>query len=686
MASISSSFRLSLLASEDANRSINTTKNQILKSNISINKISRVISSNTKEKERLAFKSSILDARRREASGRKEIEDRIEASKVSTNPTSGFRMIGSSSAGPFQRLLGFLGFLTAGWLVENLPTIIFTGKEFISRVFKVGSLISDFIGDTLNIISNFGTLLTSIVTNIATFDFTDQSDRVKNSFLDLNSSMQSVNDELFQAYKLLTTPLTQSSDTGEEAPPLGEEAPNTLYPQPSTSSGGGGSGPQPSTSSGGGGSGSGSRYGTKEQKSALDAISFAEGNTGYSTWAGYQKHGPDDLTGLTIRQIHDLQTSFINSGKVNKTGSAVVGRYQFLTPYNQAKAAGLNPETDKFSPTNQDRMAIHIMNTLGVTAEKLKKEGMSVGVTDRLATQWASFPYSPKGDRSYYGQGFKYRKQIQAAYKKSLGTTETQPQTPKPTEPPRPVSTGTMNLIPQTGSGGFIQGGSGSGGESTYATHFHLDAKTANPSAAQLANIREVAFQAVKAMFARGSWIYFGNIKRNVNKNVSDSELKSLIASEQQAHGARSSMGVDIQEHNPKTKQTFPSQPGSATKFPFAVGSVYYRGGYGREAEIIGSQGITVSHGAAGSSGSDLSGKPVKAKLYPTVKPNVEQVITPERKGQTIVVDIPESSPPPQTTVASYSTEGKKPTGQVDNTYLLNRFIKQKLLLELAYL
>ena len=162
MASISSSFRLSLLASEDANRSINTTKNQILKSNISIDKISRVISSNTKEKERLAFKSSILDARRREASRRKEIEDRIEASKVTTNPTSGFRMIGSSSAGPFQRLLGFLGFLTAGWLVENLPTIIFIGKEFISRVFKVGSLISDFIGDTLSIISNFGTLLTSI--------------------------------------------------------------------------------------------------------------------------------------------------------------------------------------------------------------------------------------------------------------------------------------------------------------------------------------------------------------------------------------------------------------------------------------------------------------------------------------------------------------------------------------------
>jgi len=656
MASISSSFRLSLLASEDANRSINITKNQILKSNISIDKISRVISSNTKEKERLAFKSSILDARRREASRRKEIEDRIEASKVTTNPTSGFRMISSSSAGPFQRLLGFLGFLTAGWLVENLPTIIFMGKEFISRVFKVGNLISDFIGDTLNIISNFGNLLTSIATNVATFDFTDQSDRVKNSFLDLNSSMQSVNDELFQAYKLLTTPLTQSSDTGEEAPPLGEEAPNTLYPQPSASPVGGIhkkaldiiAGPE-----------SGGNY------NAMNQGTDANGNIVGSTVGG--KTSKDiigkNLTDMTIGEVIDRQNEkkYPRNAKPD-LGIHAAGKYQMIgnTLPGAMNSAGLKP-SDKFSPENQDKMALALLQERGLA------------------------PWTSGGSR----YSTKERAIIEQARRTPVSITQpTQSSKPSPTvisSKPTNTSTG-LSLIPQTGSGGFIQGGSGSSGDTTYATHFHLDAKTANPSAVQLANIREVAFQAVKAMFARGSWIHFGNIKRDVNKNVSDSELKSLIASEQQAHGARSSMAVDIQEHNPKTKQTFPSQPGSATKFPFAVGEVYYRGGYGREAEIIGTGGITVSHGAAGSSGSDLSGKPTKANLYPTVKPNVEQVITPDRKGQTIVVDVPESSPPPQTAVVSPPTEEKKPTGQVDNTYLLNRFIKQKLLLELAYL
>ena len=656
MASISSSFRLSLLASEDANRSINTTKNQILKSNISIDKISRVISSNTKEKERLAFKSSILDARRREASRRKEIEDRIEASKVTTNPTSGFRMIGSSSAGPFQRLLGFLGFLTAGWLVENLPTIIFIGKEFISRVFKVGSLISDFIGDTLNIISNFGTLLTSIVTNIATFDFTDQSDRVKNSFLDLNSSMQSVNDELFQAYKLLTTPLTQSSDTGEEAPPLGEDAPNTLYPQPST----------PSSPVGG------------IHKQALDIIAGPESGGNYNAMnQGTDKNGNivgstmggktskdiigKNLTDMTIGEVIDRQNErkYPRNAKPD-LGIHAAGKYQMIgnTLPGAMQSAGLKP-SDQFSPENQDRMGLALMQERGIAP-------------------WTS------GGSKY---STKERAIVEQARRTPVSTAQpTQSAKPTPTTiSTKPTNTSTgLSLIPQTGSGGFIQGGSGNGKDKLYATHFHLDysSKTNDPSI--LARIRDVAFHAVKAMFARGSSVYFGNAGIFASKD--DATLKSQIAAEQQAHGARSSMAVDIQETNPSVQRTFPSQPGSATKFPFAVGSVYYRGGYGREAEIVGSQGITVSHGASGSSGSDLSGKPAKANLYPTAKSNVEQVITPERKGQTIVVDVPESSPPPQTTVASYPTEGKKPTGQVDNTYLLNRFIKQKLLLELAYL
>ena len=52
-----------------------------------------------------------------------------------------------------------------------------------------------------------------------------------------------------------------------------------------------------------------------------------------------------------------------------------------------------------------------------------------------------------------------------------------------------------------------------------------------------------------------------------------------------------------------------PGQPGARTTFPFAIGQVYTRGGYGREAMIIGTDQISVSHGAEGSAASNV--KPV---------------------------------------------------------------------------
>jgi muramidase (phage lysozyme) len=179
-------------------------------------------------------------------------------------------------------------------------------------------------------------------------------------------------------------------------------------------------------------------YGTKAQKALLDAIAFAEGNTSWSTWADYQKHGPEDLTGLTIRQVHDLQTSFIKSGKVRRTGSAVVGRYQFKDLLYHAKVAGLNPETDKFSPANQDRIAIKLSERRGVTADMLAKEGLSAKVSNMLAPEWASFPtYS---GASYYGQPVKNLKSLQNVYKQSLGTTSQQSQTAQ-TKPPGAAQT-----------------------------------------------------------------------------------------------------------------------------------------------------------------------------------------------------------------------------------------------------
>lgn len=181
------------------------------------------------------------------------------------------------------------------------------------------------------------------------------------------------------------------------------------------------------------GSSSGARHGSPEMKALLDVLAYAEGTltnrngatgpAGYSTWAGYQMHGPSDLTGLTIQEVHDLQTSFMKAGKTAMTGSAVVGRYQFkdlLEHY--APQAGLSGG-DLFSPENQDKMAIEeIRKRAGITTEMLKNQGVTQGYLDKLAPIWASMPYSPKGGGSYYGgQPSKPAGELKDFYKQRLG-------------------------------------------------------------------------------------------------------------------------------------------------------------------------------------------------------------------------------------------------------------------------
>lgn len=641
---LSDSLKTSFTFTQNANKSIASARTEILKSNISVNKINQVISNNTKLKETIAYRSNILDLRRRENEKRKIIEDRLEASKVSTNTLqASSSMINNGSAGPLQRLLGFLGFITAGWLVENLPTIIFIGKEFISRVYKMASVITNFLNGMITITHRFGGLLQSVGQNILSLDFTDQSNRVKNSFAELSDAVDSVNKEILQGYSLLTTPLTESIDTGEQASPLGEPAPDTLYPQPYQE----GETKEPDTSGG---------------TVSPQAIYSYLKSKGIS-----HNHIMGIIAGI------DGESSFQIGVQEKGHSKQGVGLFQYSYP--SRKQAFLSAVPDY--KTNWKGQVDYAVFQDPQSKAYLSKQFSS----PEEAAEWWLVQWEKPLESLRPGRRTKYKSFI-SSFKPS-GQPSSKP---KPT-PPKPVSTGTMNLIPQTGSGGFIQGGSGKSGETTYATHFHIDSKNANPTSQQLANIREVAFRAAKAMFARGSWIHFGNIKQNANKNTDDQKLKSMIAAEQREHGARSSAAVDIQEHNPNIKPTFPSQPGSATKFPFAVSEVYFRGGYGREAEIIGTGGITVSHGAAGSKASQDISQEKMSSLYPTVKSKIPESITPERKGQQIVVVDSPQQPQPQVIPPKIS----KPQEKGDNQFLseinmLNRFIKQKILLDLSFL
>lgn len=184
------------------------------------------------------------------------------------------------------------------------------------------------------------------------------------------------------------------------------------------------------------------------------------------------------------------------------------------------------------------------------------------------------------------------------------GSTQQQQQQP----PPQPPGAGGADLgatmVPgetiqaqaPNDPGGFIQGGSGRGSETGYDTHFHLTPPSNDPAGWQQA--RAVAYTAVKMMHARGSTVYFGNIKEDAVKD-NDAALQQQIVREQIAHTqpGRTQGGIDMQERNSSGSFNF--------KFPLQITNLTndINNGGGRTARIKGTN-VRLAHGAAGSANS----------------------------------------------------------------------------------
>jgi len=399
-------------------QSISSTRSSLSNLSSSVNRISLIISNKTKVRTDLILKSRQIEDRRREAAKRRELEDQIEASKVSTNIRSGLNVASSTGKGPLGRILSFLGYMGAGWILENLPTWIAMGKEFIARMRKAGELIYSIPQTMWRILQNFGTLLSSVKQNILNLDFTDSSGEVRDSFKELTDTMDLLGSQIYSGFTALLKP------SGEvEIPSTAEQQPDAEPSAPS----------QPSPSGGGGGGG--------RWKPLFDAIGAGEGN--YTSM--YPSENYPQLTSMTIKEVIQFQKQKLKDGRA----SAAVGKYQMLYPENYAKAAGL-PLTAKFSPENQDKMA-------GAYIEKNRggSDWLAGKITDeqfgyQLAKEFAGLKqpngvgYYDKDGRNKATVDWKVTKSALQKVKSSSPQTPPKPtvtpQTPTAPPPPKPQS------------------------------------------------------------------------------------------------------------------------------------------------------------------------------------------------------------------------------------------------------
>lgn len=336
--------------------------------NRTIKNIGGILFRRTKFKRESIETSKTLTNRRIEKEDRADRETELEAQSLVKTP-DGAQKLSNYSGGSFlDRIVGFLGYTTAGWILNNLPTWIGLGKEFIARIQKAGQIISSVASDAINIVGGFGNVLGAIGKDILSFDILDSSKRLQNAVGDLNASFEDMGKQFNDGFKLVSTPLTTESGKGTYSQ---ANVPETGTPSPDQ-----GAYPETPMPSGGPVSGihrqaldilakyeaAGAGYNAMNQGTIPDA----KGQQPKATVRGKTSRDiiGKNLTDMTIGEVISRQSRNLT----NDQGFIhAAGRYQIIgnTLPEAMKGAGLKPG-DMFSPENQDKMGLYLLRTGGI--------------------------------------------------------------------------------------------------------------------------------------------------------------------------------------------------------------------------------------------------------------------------------------------------------------------------------
>jgi len=279
------------------------------------------------------------------------------------------------------------------------------GQEFISRINSFGRSMYNMVNNMQFIIKSFGKTLGYSFDAILRLDFEEFAGEgtVAKSFEELNLAVQDLGTNITDTFKLFTTPLTESLETGEQAPALDEKQPDTMFP---------------STGQGGG------------IESISKFIAKAESGGRYTAYAGDRGRGDQAITTMTLTQLRQKYGDY----------NTAVGAYQFMpgTAIGLAKQLGMDPNKTVFTPEVQDKLNQYHLKTMGYEQFKSGKLSQREFGT-RIAQQYRALP-DPRTGRTYADQYAKGNAATVSLTEFNTVLTGSKNQTQIPQAPPPPPS------------------------------------------------------------------------------------------------------------------------------------------------------------------------------------------------------------------------------------------------------
>ena len=332
----------------------------IQRSQKTVGVLNKTLISKNKFKKESLFRDKELFFRRRDAIRRREQESIIEAARFNSSelvpqiPVAS--AISGSNKGFLGRMLDFAGSIFVGWLLNNLPTIIKSVKIFTVRVVNLTRILGSFVLDIRDILNGLGGSLNAVLYKVSGISFSEEHENIQTEFNNLLQAVTNLGTHFDDAINLFKTPLGQGP--GEQP----DQTPTS--PSPTNAPSG------PSTES---------RM-TGPMKQALDIIARPESGGDYNAMnqgqsgdrpGGSRKWLGKDLTDMTIGEVLQRQSyeEDRRNPRLNNYGIWAAGRYQIIpsTMRDAVKRTGLK-SSDMFSPGNQDKLGLAVLKSQGIGA------------------------------------------------------------------------------------------------------------------------------------------------------------------------------------------------------------------------------------------------------------------------------------------------------------------------------
>ena len=185
-------MKLASIKLDSINKTVSGITEAVKKANLIASDIGKKVrEANVRLRERISNANKDYQ-KRLDSSRKKQREELIEALGIGGAMRRTGQVIKNTAKGFLGRIMEFISVVLIGWAVMNIPKIIKGAQSLIGRLKKFYEVGEKIVGDLTQFLTNFGTELNQIFSNLLGFDFKPLQDKISSIMTKLQNDFRSV--------------------------------------------------------------------------------------------------------------------------------------------------------------------------------------------------------------------------------------------------------------------------------------------------------------------------------------------------------------------------------------------------------------------------------------------------------------------------------------------------------------